>query len=684
MALLPETREIAKAILEADEPVNLKVAKLNSIWLQNNLASHEKMLPSKMMVHPHNRGGNLMNGHDMLAKGLSMMEQGVRVDLLESSAVCFALSRDLQKRQEQIDANSTLSDQFPGVMPRITGEERFLTVASHSTAFLKAVMQGLHAGSTDATKTVGHPVHRCCTEGWTWLVLSDLLEEAFPTLPLLYASALNASNTAQVESTEVEILATLSKHMQMGKTVEEAIAATKQGSPSCSDYIDVIAVFAKRFTGGQGMPLAQFLQAFSKVYGKSIMVGSDFMRTVTFTDFKIQGELMPLFRIACLACQIASPKIVDKIGRLVTKSDVEKLKGKAKLLDAEDVLRTAWSAMQVAGHVAEGQKRTAFGRCCLRVVLHMTQKEKQGRENKEWPSLQAIGAAFAEDMLGMAASSLSTTTQQASFDNLLDTTKTGVLLMQNPHLQVGSNYTNSEHGSKLFTLVSVADEMAKFEHKPYFGDVAVLDVAMDGPLQCWKKSKRDVPAGLSEAEARAVSVSNSSFVKASITLAEAQVKLYNAFVSDHDDVWSKIQVFAPPAVVVASVSIPARQLILTAYGQLVPVKENAPKGKGSYYVDQYLLQAPKAVADFDKIDGKTALVPFWYVRCTNEFSEVNMQLVHQVLDGMSVPSFRSMKDLSPGDTLCYASENLVLKQAQASSAPSLRPAKRIKAKGTAS
>lgn len=204
MALSDEVKAEAAKIIASNEPVNLKVVTLNQLWLKHGLASYQTMSCCKVLVHPSNRGGAMLNGHDVQAKGENLMSQGIRQDLLESSSVAFSLSSNVDKRNEQIQANISLTQQFPDVLAKVQGDELVLSVgASHSTSFLKA------------KKLAGVPSHdslcQILSNGWKWLILASCLEDAFPTLPLLYSAALNSSNSAQVAATELECLATISK-----------------------------------------------------------------------------------------------------------------------------------------------------------------------------------------------------------------------------------------------------------------------------------------------------------------------------------------------------------------------------------------------------------------------------------------------------------------------------------------
>ena len=467
MALNDELKKEVFKILGSPEPVNSKIVVLNQLWLKNGLASYQTLPPCKVLVHPSNRGGAMLNGHDVMAKGEKLMTQGLRQDLLESSSVAFGLSSLMNKREEQLTANRLLVEQFPSVLAPVQGDELCLSVgSSHSTSFLKAKKIGGHSGGTEVLKQI-------LEVGWKWLVLSPSLEENFPTLPLLYSAALNSSNSAQVAATELECLTTISKYIQLGKALEAAVAETAIGEPQCKDYLDVIAHFAKLYTGGEKMPLASFLVAFSKQFGESALLGEEFMRLVTHFDFKVSGSLLPCFRVALLAAQLTSSKVVDKISKLLVKGDFDRLKSKCQkeLQQAENLLARSWDLVQQAGHLEEFKKLSVYGRLCIRMVLYLCQKQKHGRENKNWKSIQEIMDQFGAEMLSPPDPVLQSNSDSQSpgpsgskpeFQDLLQADEVAVALLQHQHLEIGSNYQNSKVGSAIFKLLEVTKDGAKF------------------------------------------------------------------------------------------------------------------------------------------------------------------------------------------------------------------------------
>ena len=134
------------------------------------------------------------------------------------------------------------------------------------------------------------------------------------------------------------------------------------------------------------MPLATFLVAFSKQFGESALLGEEFMKLLTHYDFKVSGNLLPCFRVAVLAAQLTSSKIVDKISKLLVKRDFDRLKTKCKaeLQDAEKLLADSWSLVEKAKHLEELKRLHVFVRIGKSGAVHLQEtKNGQGEQDLE-------------------------------------------------------------------------------------------------------------------------------------------------------------------------------------------------------------------------------------------------------------------------------------------------------------
>ncbi|CAE7624954.1 unnamed protein product [Symbiodinium sp. CCMP2592] len=107
--------------------------------------------------------------------------------------------------------------------------------ASHATCILKSLMFGKIEQSTNSCMQPGHPVQEALVSGWTWLVLSEVLEQQWPGLPLLYSAVLNNSNSVHAASTEMESTMQLkTQHVPAGRAFSSTAAPRADRIPMLS------------------------------------------------------------------------------------------------------------------------------------------------------------------------------------------------------------------------------------------------------------------------------------------------------------------------------------------------------------------------------------------------------------------------------------------------------------------
>ena len=124
--------------------------------------------------------------------------------------------------------------------------------------------------------------------------------------------------------------------------------------------------------------------------------------------------------MALLLTNLASPKVVDKISKLLTKTDVLYLQKLDKLPDIEQSLREAWGKindMINAKQIADDRAHAAYGKFCIRMVLHAVKKEKLGWEAKTYSDYDAISRMFSLDLIAQTtAKSFLTSSSSSSKD----------------------------------------------------------------------------------------------------------------------------------------------------------------------------------------------------------------------------------------------------------------------------
>ena len=116
-----------------------------------------------------------------------------------------------------------------------------------------------------------------------------------------------------------------------------------------------------KYTGGKDFPLLLWLDLFAKKFGHSLMAGQEMMQQLTWFNFKALSPL-PFCRLALLATILTSRKHSDGISRLVTKSDLDKMKGSLQenAIKMEDLLHAAWNKLQMDTSLSTDTKTLLF------------------------------------------------------------------------------------------------------------------------------------------------------------------------------------------------------------------------------------------------------------------------------------------------------------------------------------
>ena len=131
--------------------------------------------------------------------------------------------------------------------------------------------------------------------------------------------------------------------------------ASTANSTALQAYIQKLGKLVKHCGGGKGVPLIRLMDRFSKSYGANKVLGEEFVSSVV--DMHISDlEPVTMVRVACVLANLVAEKVIDRIAKLILKSDVEKLKGsslKSKTIELDRVLSKAYGI---------GQKLFAEGR----------------------------------------------------------------------------------------------------------------------------------------------------------------------------------------------------------------------------------------------------------------------------------------------------------------------------------
>ena len=109
-----------EGIVNGSEPVNTRVTKVLQVLEHHGLCQQQTLLPSQVLCHPSNRGGQMVSHFDVWAKGHQLLAVGLQVQLLQGS---LQMSTDPQKRQQQVWRNQQLVQESKGSLAPMTGQE---------------------------------------------------------------------------------------------------------------------------------------------------------------------------------------------------------------------------------------------------------------------------------------------------------------------------------------------------------------------------------------------------------------------------------------------------------------------------------------------------------------------------------------------------------------------------------
>ena len=289
----------------------------------------------------------------------------------------------------------------------------YLTLSSsHTTAFLRCLQHGCpppdNGPPLDVPKS--DPCWDLITQGWSWLVISHEVEAALPSLPAFLAMANNSTNSISAASNELECAMMLAHYHKCGIPMKDAIDRVKAGGIQkllapcgqlCPEvcwwlpfpivgipvhlwYLGYINTFlfihSIVCSNHQNVSIKFLTQATmqpGRQFNASLMMGQDMMEQLAMMDFKHPTQVFPYVRCAIWATMLTSPKSQDGYAKILTKQDLDKLRGpahQAKVLQAEDQLAKSWE-VAMGHHVPQSTGVKAFGK----MVLRQPSRECPGR-----------------------------------------------------------------------------------------------------------------------------------------------------------------------------------------------------------------------------------------------------------------------------------------------------------------
>ncbi|CAE7327779.1 bglB [Symbiodinium sp. CCMP2592] len=677
MAVPPAVVQEVEAIVNGREPVNTRVTKVLQVLEHHGLCQQQTLVPSQVLCHPSNRGGQMVSHFDVWAKGHQLLAVGLQVHLLQGS-ICLQMSTDPQKRQQQVWRNQQLVQESKGSLAPVSGAEGYLSLASsHTTAFLRCLEHGTTDPSGKAISVPKtDPVWSAIQTGWRWHVVASSVEEAMPSLPQFFQVGANSGNAIGRATSELEAACQIAIQVQMGASLESAIQSVASGEVACRQSLPAIGHYVSRYSGGTSFPLLKFLSHFSSTYGTTCMMGQDFMEALSHTTFPDPGNLYPLLRTALWATQCTSTKQQDGFARLLTRADVQRLSSPQNMESvrtAESMLSDSWKLVQ--SQLPEGTSTNAgsnhlykcFGKFCVRAILFLTKKEKLGPDaQQKLESLAQILDLFTQDV-----SKVKQATPAAEAKTIKDAVSAQpweATLLQNTHIKVGDQYTlPKEHGAKVYQLLQINNEGGTLEHRPVLQAPETVHVPLAG-LGKWRVSRHSMPAiGPADIITRGLPSSHAmaqeDFQKAAVVTA-----LHQCYQEQSVEDLELLCMASSPQALYAKKAIASKKLKLVPLGSISKVKtgQKPPKLAIQAFGHDWAIGSWKQDLQFQ---AEGTIVPFFWCRTAEGEDEGNMVLTTIKQGPCTVPILHNPAKIQANEQILQKVEEEAATSASAKKKP---------------
>ena len=133
---------------------------------------------------------------------------------------------------------------------------------SHTTAFLRAINHGCLPDEQPPMEVrKDDPCWDLIQNGWSWLILSHLVEGQWPMLPTLLQGAMNSAHSKAPN--ELELAAQLGHLFSLNVPLHEAKEKVQAANTCQPEVLTYLSHFVKTFSGGPKFPMLDFLQKFS-------------------------------------------------------------------------------------------------------------------------------------------------------------------------------------------------------------------------------------------------------------------------------------------------------------------------------------------------------------------------------------------------------------------------------------
>ena len=116
-----------------------------------------------------------------------------------------------------------------------------------------------------AGKGPNHPLETMCKKGWGWLVVSDVVEDNFPSLAMIWSGIANNTHAGNSQKLDMESALELANGYGVLGSWSAALQAVLAGEPACKEYMSDIYLYVKDYGGGADFPIVRYLSQYSSL-----------------------------------------------------------------------------------------------------------------------------------------------------------------------------------------------------------------------------------------------------------------------------------------------------------------------------------------------------------------------------------------------------------------------------------
>ena len=638
--------------------------------------------PKYFLTHIENRDKLMLNAKQVHNKGKVIANIGADRNQL-STAIAVEIAPSGPTRVANLEANRKLIEKSNGLLAPMNGQELYLSLGcGHTVAFCKVAplcgptpektLQDEH-GALDCARLQKQSEFKAMMEiGWAWEIIPWDVDAMFPKFAKKCQKALNGSNSASSEIGELDTAMALSdlqtELSAETESWEKLAIKTVQGSQmSCGEYATVILDFVKMYGGGPGAPHISFMDAIGKKYNSTMVLGAEFWKAMTYTQFPDKTNMYPLLRVALGLVNLTA----DPANKILAKGDVQKLATQKHIAKAREAELILGQALEICTILEQnGTKKDdileALGQLFVRIGLAATEKGSKGAEGKDW-SIGEIKKLYIDacskvvgtkvnfedwgDVVLPAAKPApapAASKAQQSPASLHDH-NSATWIAQSKGFEVGSVIKESSRANQKFVIVSIDDASTEIQLRevvtydgaavPFLGTVTLEEL-----LSTWSKASYVEPVKSIYGEIR----------PASLEVDRARANLFQALMDADEE--KKGQVAAlklefwrkPDMIRTSGESIAKGKLTLVPMLSLNQI--GTKPGGVSFGVQKIndtsieLWGSGSPISAADKLNADEHLnAAFWWVQTTSDSAKVNMELQSTTINNMKIPVLKNIQ-----------------------------------------